>query len=671
MPEALAISSVKNEVQPSPDAVAELNQQQLPGGFHIQCSLTVGAPDDPLEHEADAMADTVMRMPNVSDTFSPNSFIQRKCAHCEEEEKAQRKPLSASITPFIQTKSNGAGTTSASLYSKINNSRGNGSSMDNGTRTFMESRFGSDFSSVKIHTGSESVMMNRELSAKAFTVGNDIYFNEGQYNPQSDSGKHLLAHELTHTIQQGKAPSLQRSPLIGRDAVHDPLLDQFSAETGADRETASQHSSAYETWLMGPHATPPPPPQIAPRMDASCNSSRSAVIRTVNDALTWLDNIYQQLVNFEAEQVFDSPGATPSADHVRIANALQQTFHTTDWLYVQVLASRFYHIGRMLREPGRVTIFCGGAGCTLTGSSIVSAYVDTPYQIHICGTGGNIATFIHEMCHAVIPTVGIRNTVTQGSGLNDRAYDHERVFHHLSPEEALDNAESYGLLADALVNRTTGNIVRPQADTTSNCSTPNHVLSAIARAEFWTRRSWQILQKWTGSLNGQPPSTLQQPDLDLYNNNLSFITSYASLAALYQSMTNIYTNGYASGSGISFNCLASGNAACNNGVLGIAYNGTITSSAVTTGTQSPTGQMDLCADWFTLPETDRIRTMFVLFLLTRPSWMVTGINMANAFSLADFGKASVDASLPAITTTDASQHLFIDSPTAPITPATP
>ena len=182
----------------------------------IQCSLTVGAPDDPLEHEADAMADTVMRMPNVSDTFSGSSFLQRKCAACEEEEKAQRKPLSASITPFIQTKTNGEGTTSASLSSKINSSRGSGSSMDNGTKTFMESRFGSDFSSVKIHTGSESVMMNRELSAKAFTVGNDIYFNEGQYNPQSDSGKHLLAHELTHTIQQGKAPSVQRSCTDGR-----------------------------------------------------------------------------------------------------------------------------------------------------------------------------------------------------------------------------------------------------------------------------------------------------------------------------------------------------------------------------------------------------------------------------------------------------------------------
>ncbi|AUP79057.1 eCIS core domain-containing protein [Flavivirga eckloniae] len=88
--------------------------------------------------------------------------------------------------------------------------------MDDGTKGFMESRFGSDFSDVKIHTGSEAVQMSRELNAQAFTVGNDIYFNQGKYSPNSDTGKHLLAHELTHTIQQrgGIGRKLQRSLCI-------------------------------------------------------------------------------------------------------------------------------------------------------------------------------------------------------------------------------------------------------------------------------------------------------------------------------------------------------------------------------------------------------------------------------------------------------------------------
>jgi hypothetical protein len=81
--------------------------------------------------------------------------------------------------------------------------------MDSATQSFMESRFGTDFSNVKIHTGDDAVQMSRALGAQAFTVGSDIYFNSGKYNPSSESGKHLLAHELTHTVQQ-VAPVIQR-----------------------------------------------------------------------------------------------------------------------------------------------------------------------------------------------------------------------------------------------------------------------------------------------------------------------------------------------------------------------------------------------------------------------------------------------------------------------------
>jgi len=75
--------------------------------------------------------------------------------------------------------------------------------MDSGTKSFMESRFREDFSDVKIHTGNYAVQMSQELNAQAFTVGNDIYFNSGEYDVSSNKGKHLLAHELTHTMQQG------------------------------------------------------------------------------------------------------------------------------------------------------------------------------------------------------------------------------------------------------------------------------------------------------------------------------------------------------------------------------------------------------------------------------------------------------------------------------------
>ncbi len=176
----------------------------------IQPKLSVGAIDDPLEREADAVADTIMRMPE-------QSFIQRKCDSCEEEDKLRRKP----ITSFIQKKSlQGGIVVSDSVSNQINSSRGKGSPLSGSTKSFMESRFETDFSNVGIHTNSEAANLSRDLGAKAFTVGNDIYFNSGQYAPDTSEGKHLLAHELTHTLQQVEVKNtLQKDELIQKQAA--------------------------------------------------------------------------------------------------------------------------------------------------------------------------------------------------------------------------------------------------------------------------------------------------------------------------------------------------------------------------------------------------------------------------------------------------------------------
>jgi hypothetical protein len=184
----------------------------------IQKKLSIGASNDSYEVEADAVADKVIRMaePATQNVSQTGALIQKKCAHCQEE--LRRKPLAESITPFIQcatTESGGESHAPSHVESQINSSRGGGSSMDHGTQHFMESRFGSDFSGVRIHTGSQAVQMSRELNAQAFTVGNDVYFNEGKYSPNTNSGKHLLAHELTHTVQQtgGIGKRVQREPV--------------------------------------------------------------------------------------------------------------------------------------------------------------------------------------------------------------------------------------------------------------------------------------------------------------------------------------------------------------------------------------------------------------------------------------------------------------------------
>ncbi|MBK9492218.1 MAG: DUF4157 domain-containing protein, partial [Haliscomenobacter sp.] len=74
------------------------------------------------------------------------------------------------------------------------------------TRAEMENSFGVDFSQVNIHTDGEAVQLNKDLGAHAFTHGKDVYFNAGKYNPDNSSGKHLLAHELTHGAGKNKHP---------------------------------------------------------------------------------------------------------------------------------------------------------------------------------------------------------------------------------------------------------------------------------------------------------------------------------------------------------------------------------------------------------------------------------------------------------------------------------
>ncbi len=193
----------------------------------IQSKLEIGAANDPLEHEADAIADRVMRMPMSGAAFAGvsaqrNMGIQRKCASCEEE-KIHRKP---------QTQGSEAVAT-PQLSSQIQATRGGGQSLDGQTRSFMESGLGTHLGNVRVHTGADAAQMNHSLGAKAFTVGNDIYFNQGQYQPHSQQGRHLLAHELAHTVQQGaNGLRLQRKLISGQDNFGTYLFDDEKCTLG-------------------------------------------------------------------------------------------------------------------------------------------------------------------------------------------------------------------------------------------------------------------------------------------------------------------------------------------------------------------------------------------------------------------------------------------------------
>lgn len=130
--------------------------------------------------------------------------IQRKCAACEEGEKGQmqKMPLMRKVSSSGGQGGSGGYTASSQLTSQLSRSKGGGSSLPMPTLPYMNNAFGTDFSQVRVHTSSQANEMSQGIQAKAFTHGSDIYFNKGQYNPDSLDGKKLLAHELTHVVQQ-------------------------------------------------------------------------------------------------------------------------------------------------------------------------------------------------------------------------------------------------------------------------------------------------------------------------------------------------------------------------------------------------------------------------------------------------------------------------------------
>ena len=171
----------------------------------LQAKLTVSTPGDIHEQEADRVAEQVMRMPDAEIaglSGSGGEKLQKKCApcaggggscpKCAAEEKLSMKrgtadpAATATVPPMVQE-----------------TLRSGGQPLDAATRAFMESRFGQDFSRVRVHADLKAAESSRSINALAYTVGRDVVFGAGSYSPQTTSGRQLLAHELAHVVQQG------------------------------------------------------------------------------------------------------------------------------------------------------------------------------------------------------------------------------------------------------------------------------------------------------------------------------------------------------------------------------------------------------------------------------------------------------------------------------------
>ena len=231
----------------------------------IQPKLTLGAPGDRFEQEADRAADTVMRSSAPVGAISPATpeHVQRDgaetCTFGDEKEKGEEDeavedPIPGEKgDPFADDKEDkevspkraqSGAVIPSDLESRIDASHGGGRALDPGTRGFMQSRFGYDFSGVRIHTGAGAESMNRDIRSFAFTSGSDIFFNSGQYRPETDSGRHLLAHELTHVVQQNG----QRG---GGGIVHEKTDPRLISRAGKAEEKWYHHHTVSGTQVHG------------------------------------------------------------------------------------------------------------------------------------------------------------------------------------------------------------------------------------------------------------------------------------------------------------------------------------------------------------------------------------------------------------------------------------
>lgn len=271
-PSRLQRPPFKPALSPAPDGAVQRASSCACGGGCPRCQgqravlpkLAISAPGDRFEQEADRVAEQVMRIPDPSRAPStlaihelPATPLQRQCGQCKEEElqspgsdeedvgmavdtdlpllpslsKGPEEelplPLSPAVrAPGIQAEGMHAADTNVqprkARPTVIGTSTGpsGGRALDAAERSFFEPRFGYSFDQVRIHSDEHAADSARAFNALAYTVGSDIVFGAGQYVPGSSRARRLLAHELTHVVQQNMSHTPTQSPAPADGPVH-------------------------------------------------------------------------------------------------------------------------------------------------------------------------------------------------------------------------------------------------------------------------------------------------------------------------------------------------------------------------------------------------------------------------------------------------------------------
>lgn len=527
-------------------------------------SLSVGQPGDRYEREADGVADRVVNGMNVP-------AVQAKCQDCAEEEKVNKKEAAEiqrvafeseeeeaiqtkceacaheeenEATGKIMTKPSGRAGSTEGLQAKLQSAGGKGESLPDETRSEMETAFGTDFSGVRVHTGSGAEEMNAQLNAQAFTHGQDIYFNRGKYDARSKNGKHLLAHELTHVVQQnGEAspPAVQRFsnedfairgldpstrhvqntirfeygearvppveyPKIRAEAVpagRDVTLNGYSSEEGTGQAAlTNRRIGSVRRMLTHVGHTGPKHPNPNPTAGEGNIDYRSMRVVEIVDTPTGGSPVPTEVPDCDTESTEPCAGALFSAFPLaiqKVVAAISALSSPTPATLAQVrtyfggndpntirtnlfsLMGMLIVLGANHKEDEDCHLDACDGGC-VGANAYVSRTVSPPKMVLCEG-------FTHEPDVSERAETFIHEALhaTPGVLTDDIAYAHTRRIRTLSDAEMLRNTDSYVNLISVL-HDPSASVATPPSDTisgTANAAESDHAQSAIDYLEQW------------------------------------------------------------------------------------------------------------------------------------------------------------------------------------------
>jgi hypothetical protein len=395
----------------------------------------------------------------------PTAVIQRRCAcgagkqdDCEEckAKRIQRKPSQSAAHP-------GA---APPIVDVVLQSTGH--PLDASTRTWFERRLGRDFSDVRIHADDRAAESARAINAHAYTSGPHIVFGAGQYATHSERGRRLLAHELTHVVQQRAHSSA--AGIAARDDA---------AEQEAERNEARLSTTGLPTFNARPTIVSR---QAGPAAPAVCSPAQQHEIDPAfQTASTWLDTTIDAL-----DVYIGSPGPGTVRDaldrHFHSTSVAVATLVRTNLRSTRTEVNRFIQAGAPAgggaRQPGFTTL------CTTTDDSDcdeLTAFVRGRDMV-FCPSffrgqrpAYRAGVVIHEVAHTLV-----------GLDIEDRAYKSDRLYEFLAPREALNNAESYEQFAREIGS---GRVMRSTAprDKVEGCPTGMEptIREALGRAARW------------------------------------------------------------------------------------------------------------------------------------------------------------------------------------------